>query len=88
MVYLSNSIIFVGGIIQQFSPLYNSESPTQVLCPTANPIWINLLQAAFIMIGFLMKVLKDTDPAQWGDYVLAYDNMYNQLLCVLKYNND
>ena len=28
------------------------------------------------MIGFLMKVLRDVSIDDWGQYVLAYDNMY------------
>ena len=32
------------------------------------------------MVGFLMKILKDVDPADWSNYVLAYDNMLDIIL--------
>ena len=53
-------IISGGGIIRKFAPLYTSESPTQ---------------AAFILISFLLNILKDVPKECWSDLVLAYDNM-------------
>ena len=53
-------IISGGGIIKRFDPLYTSESPTQV---------------AFILLAFLMNILKDVPKDCWSDLVLAYDNM-------------
>jgi len=49
-----------GGIIRSWDVLFRSEGATQV---------------AFLMIKFLMKFLKDIDPAKWQEYYLCYDNM-------------
>ena len=90
----------LGGIIQQFTPIYKSENPVQVNCDLSlesrfshtqpwrpdnffsgdhfpfSPLLSQVtFQVAFIMIGFLMKVLKDVSPDDWENYVLAYDNM-------------
>jgi hypothetical protein len=53
-------IISGGGIVRKFAPLYTSESPTQV---------------AFILVAFLMHILKDVPKECWSEIVVAYDNM-------------
>ena len=42
----SNQSFIVGGIIQQFSPLFNSESPTQV-CSFKGEFYLNLLHLSY-----------------------------------------
>ena len=56
------AVVRGGGHIEYFSPLYNSESPTQV---------------ALILIAFLCEVLKDVRPELWDRFYISYDNMCN-----------
>ena len=62
-------------IIQQFTPIYKSENPIQVSLFCKPALMYNFAQVAYIMVGFLMKILKDVSPSDWDKFVLAYDNM-------------
>ena len=72
-----------GGHIEHFAPLYNSESPTQVIvtsnkkCSHDNfKTNVYIQQVAMILIAFLCEVLKDIKPELWSRMYLSYDNMY------------
>ena len=56
------AIVRGGGHIEYFSPLYKSESPTQV---------------ATITLKFLLEALKHIEVESWSKVFLSYDNMCN-----------
>ncbi|XP_072016527.1 uncharacterized protein [Amphiura filiformis] len=55
-------IVSAGGHIQTFSPIYRSESPSQVF---------------LIILSFLYLLFQDVDEIDFENYFLAYDNMCN-----------
>jgi len=53
-------IVRGGGIIDKWSPIFKSESPSQVF---------------IIVISWLFTILKAMNPLHWSNVYLAYDNM-------------
>lgn len=53
-------IVRGGGIIDKWSPLFKSESPSQVF---------------IIVLSWLCVILRNINPANWSKLFLAYDNM-------------
>ena len=58
------AIVRGGGHIEQFAPLFNSESPTQV---------------AMILLSFVCETLKDVEPHLWKNLFIR-DAIYENWL--------